>query len=225
VDAIYREHGKVLGVVRATVDYDWAHDRKPLAVTVLLDSAEASYPELKQKFQLEAARKLTELGEYPRAKKLLETLLTQKPLNAEIEAALADNFARSGDNAGLASFYRAELAAVKASAMEHVEKTARLAELRRGMISAASLLGNWGDAADQYVELINAYPGDEGLTQEAALMAGARGQREKLIAFYSKTVEASPATLAGALCWRACRRRSRLSGCHRSLRQGNSHSA
>ena len=192
VDAIYREHGKVLGVVRATVDYDWAHDRKPLAVTVLLDSAEASYPELKQKFQLEAARKLTELGEYPRAKKLLETLLTQKPLNAEIEAALADNFARSGDNAGLASFYRAELAAVKASAMEHVEKTARLAELRRGMISAASLLGNWGDAADQYVELINAYPGDEGLTQEAALMAGARGQREKLIAFYSKTVEASP---------------------------------
>ena len=56
-------------MVRATVDFDWAHERKPQAVTVLLDSADAAYPELKQKFQLEAARKLTELGEYPRAKK------------------------------------------------------------------------------------------------------------------------------------------------------------
>ncbi|MGD0680994.1 MAG: hypothetical protein ABR990_02995, partial [Terracidiphilus sp.] len=101
VEAIYREHGKVLGVVRATVDYDWAHERKPQAVTVLLDSANASYPELKQQFQLEAARKLTELGEYPRAKQILDPLLSQKPLDAAIEAALADNYARSGDQAGL----------------------------------------------------------------------------------------------------------------------------
>jgi hypothetical protein len=62
----------VLGVVRATVDYDWGHERKPQAVSVLLDSADLAYPELKEKFQLEAGRKLTELGEYPRAKRILE---------------------------------------------------------------------------------------------------------------------------------------------------------
>jgi predicted TPR repeat methyltransferase len=192
IDAIYREHGKVLGVVRATVDYDWAHERKPQAVSVLLDSAKASYPELKQQFQLEAARKLTELGEYPRAKQILEPLLSQKPLDAAIEAALADNYARSGDQAGLEAFYRSELAGVKAAALNHADKTQRLAQLRRGIISAASLLSNWGEAADQYIELINAYPEDEGLTQEAALVAGAHGQRDKLVNFYRKTVEASP---------------------------------
>ncbi len=192
IDAIYREHAKVLGVVRATVDYDWAHERKPQAVSVLLDSANAAYPELKQQFQLEAARKLTELGEYPRAKQILEPLLSQKPLDAAIEAALADNYARSGDQAGLEAFYRAELAGVKAAALNHADKTQRLAQLRRGIISAASLLGNWGEAADQYIELINAYPEDEGLTQEAALVAGAHGQGEKLVKFYGKTVEASP---------------------------------
>jgi len=192
IDAIYREHGKVLGVVRATVDYDWAHERKPQAVSVLLDSANAAYPELKQQFQLEAARKLTELGEYPRAKQILEPLLNQKPLDATIEAALADNYARSGDQAGLEAFYRAELAGVKAAALNHADKTQRLGQLRRGIISAASLLGNWGEAADQYIELINAYPEDEGLTQEAALAAGAHGQRDKLVKFYGKTVEASP---------------------------------
>ena len=192
IDAIYREHAKVLGVVRATVDYDWAHERKPQAVSVLLDSANAAYPELKQQFQLEAARKLTELGEYPRAKQILEPLLSQKPLDAVIEAALADNYARSGDQAGLEAFYRAELAGVKAAALNHADKTQRLAQLRRGIISAASLLGNWGEAADQYIELINAYPEDEGLTQEAALVAGAHGQGEKLVKFYGKTVESSP---------------------------------
>jgi tetratricopeptide (TPR) repeat protein len=192
IDAIYREHAKVLGVVRATVDYDWTHERKPQAVSVLLDSANAAYPELKQQFQLEAARKLTELGEYPRAKQILEPLLSQKPLDAAIEAALADNYARAGDQAGLEAFYRAELAGVKAATFNHADKTQRLAQLRRGIISAASLLGNWGEAADQYIELINAYPEDEGLTQEAALVAGAHGQGNKLTKFYGKTVEASP---------------------------------
>jgi tetratricopeptide (TPR) repeat protein len=192
VEAIYREHAKLLGVVRATVDYNWAHERKAQAVTVLLDSAAAAYLELKQQLQLEAARKLTELGEYARAKQLLEQLLNQKPLDAGIEAALADNYARGGDREGLAAFYKAEMAVVKASALERGAKTERLAQLRRGMISAAARLGNWGDATDQYIELINAYPGDAGLIQEAALMAGAHGEREKLVSFYSKTAEASP---------------------------------
>jgi predicted Zn-dependent protease len=192
VDTVYREHGKILGVVRATVDFDWAQDRKAQAVSVLLDSAEAAYPALKRQLQLEAARKLTVLGEYPRSKGILDSLLSQKPLDAAVEAALADNYAHSGDQAGLEAFYRTELAAVRSSTMESGEKTQRLAQLRRGMIGAASLLGNWGDAVDQYIELINSYPGDAALAEEAALAAGAHGQRDKLIGFYQTTVKASP---------------------------------
>jgi tetratricopeptide (TPR) repeat protein len=192
VESIYREHAKVLGVVRATVDFDWNHEQKPRAIAALLDSAEAAYPDLKLKLQVEAARKLTELGEYPRAKKLLEPLLSQKPLDAEVEAALADNYARSGDSAGQAAFYRAELTIIQAATLPGGEKTARIAQLRRGVIAAATILGKWDDATDQYIELINAYPGDAGVAQEAALVAGAHGQREKLLGFYRKTVEASP---------------------------------
>jgi tetratricopeptide (TPR) repeat protein len=192
VDAVYREHAKILGVVRATVDFDWAHGRKPQAVTVLLDSADGSYPDLKQQFQLEAARKLTDIGDYPRSRALLDSLLSRKPLDAAVEAALADNYAHSGDQAGLEAFYRTELAAVRSSNIESGEKTRRLAQLRRGMIGAATLLGNWSDAVDQYIELINSYPGDAALAEEAALAAGAHGQRDKLTNFYRTTVEASP---------------------------------
>jgi Flp pilus assembly protein TadD len=195
VDSIYHEHGKVLGVVRSTVDFYWAHDCKPQAVAVLLDSAEAAYPTLRGQLQLEAARKMTDIGDYARSKKLLESLLSQKPLDAEIETALADNYAHSGDEAGLESFYRAELAAAQGAglaSLDRAEKTMRLAQLRRGMISSAALLGKWDEVADQYIELINAYPDDAGVAQEAALTTAPHGQSEKLLAFYRKTVDASP---------------------------------
>jgi len=192
VESIYREHSKILGVVRTIVDFDWEHGRKAQAASVLLDAADAAYPDLKQQFQLEAARKLTELAEYPRAKQILETLLALKPLDAAIETALADNYAHSGDQAGLAAFYKNELVAVRGSTLASAEKTARLAQLRRGAIAADTLLGNWNDATDQYIELMNTYPEDTALTQEAALVAGAHGQREKLLSFYRKTVGDSP---------------------------------
>jgi tetratricopeptide (TPR) repeat protein len=192
IEAIYRDHRTVLGVVRATVDFDWDHEQRPRAVAVLLELADAAYPEMKRSLQLEAARKLTELSEYSRAKSLLEALLTQKPIDAETETALADNYARSGDATGLAAFYRAELSAVQTSALERNEKKVRVAQLRRGTISADTQLGNWSEARDQYIELINAYPEDASLTQEAALVAGAHGERDALVGFYRKTVEASP---------------------------------
>jgi hypothetical protein len=192
VEAIYRENGKILGVVRATVDYDWAHDRKPQAVAALLESANASYPDLKDQFQLEAARKLTELADYPKSRALLEALLARKPLDAASEASLAENYARAGDQTGLAAFYKARLGVARQASLDPVEKQQRVAQLRRGMIGAATQLANFNDATDQYIELINSYPDDAALAQEAALFAVAHGERDRLIGFYQKTIADSP---------------------------------
>jgi tetratricopeptide (TPR) repeat protein len=192
VDSIYREHGRILGVVRSTVDYDWAHDRKTQAVDVLLDAAQASYPELKGQFQLEAARKLTDLGQFARSRTLLEALLAGSPLDAGAEAAMADNYARANDQAGLAAFYQARLEIVEKAALDGNEKQQRVAQLRRGMISAATMLKNTNEAVDQYIELINSYPDDAALAEEAALYAVEHGARERLFGFYQKTVADSP---------------------------------
>jgi len=191
-DAIYREHAKVLGVVRSTVDYDWEHERKPLAVTVLLQAADAAYPELKNRFQLEAARKLTELGEYARAGRLVDGLLAQKPIDAEYQAEKQDNLARSGDEPGLAAFDLAQMDRVKKAGLDKDDKTARIAELRRGMITAATLMDKPAVATDQYIELVNAYSDDANLAQEAALYALAHGTRDRLFSYYQKTIAASP---------------------------------
>ena len=192
IDAIDRDHGRILGVVRSTVDFDWAHDRRPQAVTVLLSAAQVAYPELKSAFQLEAARKLSDLGDYQRSQTILEALLAAKPLDAASEAAMADNLARAGDQAGLEAFYKARLAIVQQAPLDRSEKIQRIAQLRRGILAAATLLGNTNEAVDQYIELINAFPDDAALAQEAALYAVAHGARDRLFGFYQKTITASP---------------------------------
>lgn len=192
VDAVYHDHSKILGVVRYTVDYDWDHQRKTQAIGVLEEASRSAYPDLRDRFQLEAGRKLTQSGDYKRAQQTLEALLDRKPMDASVETAIGENYARSGDNTGLEAFYKKRLALVKATPLERGEKTARVAQLRRGIIAADKLTGNWDDATDQYIELINAYPSDTDLIQEAALTSGAHGGREKLAAFYRKTVADSP---------------------------------
>jgi len=192
IDSIYHDNGRILGVVRSTVDYDWDHGRKPQAVAVLTQAAQAAYPELRRQFQLESARKLTDLGQYQQSRTLLEALLNQQPLDADAESALADNFARANDQAGLEAFYRARLDLVQKSPLDRTQKTERIAQLRRGIIAAASHLGNTSEAIDQYIELINAYPDDTALAQEASLFAVAHNARERLVGYYQKTIAASP---------------------------------
>ena len=192
LNAIYREHPRVLGVVRSTVDYDWEHNHRAEAVARLLEAAQVAYPDLKDRFELEAASKLTELGEYARAEKLLAAQLARKPLDAAAENALANNYANSGNQAALEAFYKERLALIQSAQLERAEKQTRIAQLRRGILAAATQLNQWDVAIDQYIELINSYPGDSDLVQQAALTAGAHNLGRKLTGFYQKTVSDSP---------------------------------
>lgn len=192
IDAIDSAHPKILGVVRATVNFDWNHGRRQQAVSVLLNAAQVAYPKLQQDFRLEAASKLTKLGNYTQAKTLLQGLLAAKPFDPRFETAMAANFARSADQAGLVAFDRRQLNALKASGLDPAQKMQRIGQLRRSIIAADTTLGNWSDAVDQYIALINSYPDDAGLAQQAALFAIAHNERTRLFAFYQKTIEHSP---------------------------------
>lgn len=190
MDALYQGHPKVLGVVRATVDYDWAHERRQQAVDVLREAAGAAYPSLGRQFNFEAARKLTEMGQYAQARPLLAALLTASPFDGEYLQAMAETYSRAGDNAGLRDFYQTEIAAMKAAPAG--ERTAKIATLRRGLIPALTRLQDAAGATQQYIELMNAYPDDDGLAREAALYAARYHQQDTLLDFYRKTVARSP---------------------------------
>ena len=192
VDALYRENPKILGVVRFTVDHDWSHDRKAQSVTVLEEAAHNAYPELARQLNFEAARKLTDLGQYTQARTLLDDLLRSSPYDSAYLAAVADTYGRAGDDAGLRDFYQSKIAALKTAPMDKAEKTTDIAALRRGLIPALTRLKDPAAAVDQYIELINAYPDDDGLDSEAAIYAARYQQQAKLLDFYRKTVSDSP---------------------------------
>jgi cellulose synthase operon protein C len=192
IEELYQENPKILGVVRTTVDFDWRSKLYPQAIAVLQQAAKDAYPELSRQFIFEAARKSTEAKLYPQARTMLATLLKDSPYDAEYLAAMADTYAKAGDQQGLKQFYMDEIAAFRAAPLNSDAKKAQIAVLRRGLIPALTNLHDYSGAVDRYVELINAFPEDEGLASEAALYAARNHLQQRVVDFYAKTVQQSP---------------------------------
>ena len=192
IEELYRENPKILGVVRATVDFYWRAKLQTQAIAVLEQAAKDAYPALGTQFTHEAARKSTDAKLYPQARTLLAGLLKDSPYNAEYVSAMADTYAKAGDQQGLKQFYVDEIAAIQAAPLTSDAKKSQLAAMRRGLIPALTGLGDYSGAVNQYIEILNAFPGDEGLANEAALYAGRHHLEGRLVDFYGKTVEESP---------------------------------
>ncbi|MEO7144855.1 MAG: hypothetical protein ABI165_15250, partial [Bryobacteraceae bacterium] len=192
IDELYRGNPKILGVVRASVDYYWRNKNTQRAVDLLTQAAAAAEPEYRKQFNFEAARKATEAGDFIRARGLLDALLGEDPYRADYLAAMADTYARAGDDRGLGDFYRAKLAAIGMAPLSVEERIERTAALRRGLIGVLTRLKNYNGAIDQYIEILNRYPDDEGLAREAASYAAAHNASQKLVAYYEKAVAGSP---------------------------------
>jgi tetratricopeptide (TPR) repeat protein len=192
MESVYSENPLLLGMVRSTVDFYWRNKMWDPAIDTLVQAAKAAYPDLGRQLSFEAAAKAAEVKEYARARELLTALLQDQPYNAEYLAAMADTYAREGNDKSLRDFYLAKIQAFRDSNLPADEKTARIAALRRGLIPALARLKDFAGAVDQYIEIINKYPGDEGLVQEAAGFAGRNGRRKQLLDYYTKTVADSP---------------------------------
>jgi hypothetical protein len=192
IESVYADNPKILGVVRAAVDFYWNNKMPDAAIHTLLQAASVSYPVLKTQFTFEAARKATEAGEYARARDLLAPLNQANPYDAEDLAALADTYARQNDQAGLRDFYLAKIKEFSVGALARDEKIARIAALRRGLIPVLTWLKDYAGAIDQYIKILNRFPEDHGLTQEVAAYAGRYALRDRLFAYYHKAVADSP---------------------------------
>jgi predicted Zn-dependent protease len=192
IEALYRDNPKILGVVRATVDFYWRVKLYPQAIMVLQQAAKDAYPELGKQFTFEAARKSTEARQYAQARGLLEPLLKESPYDSQYLAAMADTYAQAGDQQGLKQFYLDKIALFRTAPLSADDRKNRIASLRRGLIPALTKLGDYPDAVDQYIEIINNFPEDEGLLAEAALYSLRYKRQAQLLDFYAKTVVQSP---------------------------------
>jgi predicted Zn-dependent protease len=192
IETLYRENPKILGVVRSTVDFYWRVKLYPQAIAVLLQAGKDAYPELGKQFTFEAARKSTEVRQFQQARELLAQLLKDSPYDSQYLAAMADTHGQAGDQLGLKQFYLEKIAMFRNAPLSIDDKKVRIATLRRGLIPALTRLKDYLGAVDQYIELVNVYPEDENLVNEAALYALRYKRQAQLVDFYGKTVQQSP---------------------------------
>jgi len=200
IDETYHDNPKLLGVVRATTDFDWRNEHKDKAIATLIEAAktaESAQPQLSRQLVVEAADKANQAGHYDQARSLMAPLLAPESdaYNPQYVAVVADSYARAGDDAGLKQFYLAKLSSIRStpattmSVAEHKQKTVLL---RRGLIPALTRMKDYAGAVDQYIAILSDYPEDADTAREIALYALRYERKQQLLEFASRTVKASP---------------------------------
>lgn len=190
IDATYRDNPKLLGVVRATVDFDWRTKRQQEAVRVLVEAAHAAQPALADQLLAEASQKANTAGDGQQARSLAEQLLAKNPYDARDLSLVAATY--SNDAPGLTAFYQQRLDALKTASMTAEERKQRTALLRRGLIPVLTQSSNYAGAVDQYIALLSAYPEDTALVNEAALYALRYDRKQQWLDFLATTTKSSP---------------------------------
>ena len=197
VATVYAANPRILGVVRATTDF-YARSRQPAkAIGTLLDAAKVATPKLAHDFTLEAANRANEANNPAQARQLALGLLPQNPYDPQVLGVISASYARANDNAGLKTFYLAQIqSATNAPGLSRDDRRDNVALLRRGLIPALTRLNDFKGAEDQYIALISAYPEDGTTTGQAALYAIRYNKQAsleaQLVDFLATTVKQSP---------------------------------
>jgi tetratricopeptide (TPR) repeat protein len=192
METVYAGNTKILGVVRATVDFAWRAGLRKRAIEVLLEASKAARVDLGRQFALEAASKANEAGEYSQTREIVSPMLGNAPFDPQLIALVADSYARGGDDAGLRDFYQGKLVAIKSASMSVDAKKQTTLLLRRGLVPALTRMKDYNGATQQYIAMLSAYPEDAGLAQEASLYALRWQQKDVLVGFVAQTVAQSP---------------------------------
>jgi thioredoxin-like negative regulator of GroEL len=192
IDALYKERPNILGVVRATVEFYTRHEQPQDAIRVLTASASRANDEYRDQFTVEAARLATKSRGFEQARTLLQPLLERNPYNSEYLAAMADTYLQAGDDARFRDFEIASIKSLRTSPLVPADRIARIAAMRRDLIPALTRLSDYAGAADQYIEVINSYPEDDGLIREASLYAARHSLGKRITDFYGKTIAEAP---------------------------------
>ena len=191
--SVYSANPRLLGVVRATTDF-YARTHQPAqAIATLLSAAQAATPQLAHDFTLEAANRANQANNPAQARKLALTLLPQNPYDPQVLAVIAESYARANDNAGLKTFYLAQIQAAGADpSLSRETRRDDVALLRRGLIPALTQLKDYEGAENQYIALLSAFPEDAATIQQAALYAIRYSRQQQLAGFLETTVKQSP---------------------------------
>jgi tetratricopeptide (TPR) repeat protein len=191
IENTYQANPVISGVIRATVDYYWRHD-KPRAIRVLTASAAKAQPAFKKDFLIETVHKSIEAGQFTDAVQAAGQLLQIDAIDGQFVALMADALSAGGRQAELQQLYTAKIAEIQQAQISAADKTDRVAAMRRGLIPVLTRENKFREAVDQFIEIINRFPDDTSLLSEAGRFVSQHNLRPQLIDYYARTSANSP---------------------------------
>ena len=192
IESLYTANPRIVGVVRATVDFYWDHAQPRRAVATLTAAAHQANPSLARDYTLEAVDKSNRSGDFTGARSLLQPLLAADPFTPQLLNLQAQSFSLAHDPAGLRGLYTSTLTALQAAPLSATDRRDKIALARQGLIPALSTFKDYEGAMAQHIALIAAFPEDDGILQAAIAYARLHQREPQLVAFLTQTVAASP---------------------------------
>ena len=135
------------------------------------------------------AQKLIAQNQFKKAGEILHTLIKASPTNTYYFNTLSQVYTKSGDLEGLANLYKEAIETIKKAKLNEEDTTTKIIELRFGLIDAYIKLSKFVSAQDQYIEILNRKPLNEGYVVSAYQFSKEHKLRDRILKFYQKTSE------------------------------------
>ena len=184
--------GDYIATIEEAASFSWKHDR--------FDQAFQRYEKaarLKTGYQLksslhELAKKLVYKEKYTKATAILQELLKLDPLSSGYFDTLAGIYTSKDDYAGLIELFRDRLEVVqKSPQLSKDDRKYRTNMLRTRLVTNLEKLGDFTNALDQYIEMINSDYSNATYLDNAYLIASNHDLTDRLMNYYLKTSEKS----------------------------------
>lgn len=173
-------------------NFSWRHDDLEKAF-MRFEKAARLKSEYSQRASLhDLAKKMIILERYTKATAIIRELLEKDPLSSEYFESLASMYTRQEDYPGLTEIFRERLNIVKNDKnLDRESRIFRMNQLRGKLIINLEKLGDYTNALDQYIEMINGDFQNANYLDNAYLMASNHGLSERLLNYYLNTSEKS----------------------------------
>lgn len=174
------------GVLNESADFYWRLGLRSNSLAVLQTGMQRGIGKFHYLFGRKLAARNVEMQNFSAAQAVLERLNTEDRLNTEVFHELAKVFVRTRSQQKLRTTFSATIEAIKKQDLEVREIRAQVADLRKEMIDAFTLLKDYSSAIEQHIEIINRDPDDEEQIVEAINYVRRYGGGDTLLNYYQR---------------------------------------
>ncbi|HEY6333843.1 MAG TPA: tetratricopeptide repeat protein, partial [Blastocatellia bacterium] len=191
IDKLVASYPTNVGVVEESAEFYWRAGLHDKAVDLYKRTLAASRGINRRRFTLELAQHQTDAGHAADGEATLRVYYNDNHLDMGVFAALTRTLGVEHKQDDLAALYKQSLKDVRQSGLTGDDARNRVAQLRMGMITTLTGLGQYQDALDQYIEVINTFPEDESGLNAAIEYADKHNLTPRLVSYYERLAKDS----------------------------------